>query len=241
MPTRENEVESSEGSALDTLLPVLKDIPEDEILEPSMPVKDYLEEAHVFYLLAVEDEEDFRFVRFDWALVESLPERTRALNIAQSLWLADRVAEKEVVSKWKHAAGGAREFRDDLAADLAFAYRKDHDLKARASRVARSTTQSGLVQDLNNLAVLGRTYAQPLEAVDFDMSRLDRAAELSGTLSSLIAEKDGRRDKDPPKEIRDRAYTYLKWAVDEVLECGKHVFRKDPDRKRLYASGYWRG
>lgn len=36
------------------------------------------------------------------------------------------------------------------------------------------------------------------------------------------------------KIIRDKAYTFLKEAYDEVRACGKYVFADDPDRlKRI--------
>ena len=39
--------------------------------------------------------------------------------------------------------------------------------------------------------------------------------------------------------IRDKAYTLLKWAVDEIRECGRFVFWRTPERLKGYSSPYW--
>ena len=40
--------------------------------------------------------------------------------------------------------------------------------------------------------------------------------------------------------IRDKAYTYMKQAVDEIRECGKFVFWRNPDRLKGYVSDFWK-
>lgn len=35
--------------------------------------------------------------------------------------------------------------------------------------------------------------------------------------------------------VRDKAFTYLKQAVDQIRECGKFVFWRNPDRLKGYA------
>jgi len=40
--------------------------------------------------------------------------------------------------------------------------------------------------------------------------------------------------------IRDQAFTYLKLAVDEIRECGKFAFWRNPDRLKGYISKYWK-
>lgn len=40
--------------------------------------------------------------------------------------------------------------------------------------------------------------------------------------------------------MRDRAYIYLKEAVDQICEYGKYVFWEDEDRLEKYASEYYR-
>ena len=40
--------------------------------------------------------------------------------------------------------------------------------------------------------------------------------------------------------MRDKAYTHLKQAVDEVRECGQYVFWRNEARLKGYSSRYFR-
>lgn len=40
-------------------------------------------------------------------------------------------------------------------------------------------------------------------------------------------------------QIRENAYTYLKQAIDEIRECGKFVFWRNPERMKGYVSEHW--
>jgi len=65
---------------------------------------------------------------------------------------------------------------------------------------------------------------------------------MSNSLLSLLGEVNGiRKDADnPEKELRDRAYTYLKQAVDEIRDYGKYAFWKEEKKVKLYSSNYSR-
>ncbi len=82
-----------------------------------------------------------------------------------------------------------------------------------------------MIQDLNNLSVLGRDYAGPLSAINFDVVILDEAAAPVGEMSDLLgAATNERADSAGAKKIRDQAHTHLKEAVDEVRDFGQYVF-----------------
>jgi hypothetical protein len=98
-----------------------------------------------------------------------------------------------------------------------------------------------LVEDLNDLAVIGRENLAPLLAVGFDPKKLDEAASKSKELGSLRADASVDKAADQEKKlVRDQAYTHLKEAVDAIRQCGQFVFWKDEDRARGYASDYLR-
>ena len=98
-----------------------------------------------------------------------------------------------------------------------------------------------MVQDLNDLSVLGKANPDLLTEVNFDLTLLDTAADLSDRMGDLLGATNGERKKDSEAMIiRDQAYTYLKQAVDEIRECGKFVFWRNPDRLKGYISDYWK-
>jgi hypothetical protein len=40
------------------------------------------------------------------------------------------------------------------------------------------------------------------------------------------------------REMREKVYTFMKQAVDEIRESGQYVFWREEDRKKGYVSAY---
>ena len=109
------------------------------------------------------------------------------------------------------------------------------------TRIREGGSSADMVQDLNDIAVLGRENTGPLTAIGFDLTQLDLAADRADKLADLLAEANGdKADPNESKIIRDKAYTHMKALVDEIREAGKYVFRKDKNRLKGYSSEYWR-
>ncbi len=87
----------------------------------------------------------------------------------------------------------------------------------------------------------GKANIAELEKAKYDLGNFDVAAQQSDTLAELLAKANGATlDNSKAKEIRDRAYTHLKEAIDELRATGKYAFRKDPERYKGYISRYKR-
>lgn len=113
------------------------------------------------------------------------------------------------------------------------------DVKAKVQKIAEGSGHADMLQDLHDASVLGEKYPEPLQAVGFDMSLLTKAAQMSDELANLLAKANGARMSDNKlKILRDKAYTYLKQAVDEVKHHGQFVFWRSPDRLKGYKSSY---
>ena len=98
-----------------------------------------------------------------------------------------------------------------------------------------------MIQDLSDLAALGEAGAAELKAMRFDKPRLAQASVLADDMAVLLARAKGETADDSyTKLMRDRAYTHLKAAVDEVRVTGRYVFRNDKERRKAYASDYRR-
>jgi hypothetical protein len=86
---------------------------------------------------------------------------------------------------------------------------------------------------------LGMSNAVLLEATNFDMSLLDKAAELSDTLPGLLAIANGEKaDDSAVKKIRDQAYTYQLRRVNKVRHYGRFVFKDNKLRRVGYYKHY---
>ena len=96
-----------------------------------------------------------------------------------------------------------------------------------------------MIQDLANLASVGKANIKLLQATNFDVTLLDKAEELSDTPPEILAAANGDKAEDSvTKKIRDQAYTYLKIRVDEVRRYGKFVFRNNKERLVGYLQHY---
>lgn len=226
----------------DTKLAVLEALPQEAVKSPTIPVDIFMQEAENLFVWAEEDKETLVAKGLDWQMYgEDLPTRTGACRYAQALWMKERYSQEEAAKAWREESPKAYEFRNDLLADLRFAFRKRPDLIARVRAIADGEGDADMIQDLMDISVLGKANAKELEKAKYDLSNFDIAAQKSDSLAELLAKANGATlDNSKAKEIRDRAYTHLKEAIDDLRDTGKYAFRKDPERYKGYISRYKR-
>lgn len=215
-------------------------IPNDEVKEPSLPVDVALQEAEDLHYWSSDDAEALKNVGIKMAMIKDLPVRAGACREAQSIWNKDYRSQKEAQKQWKVQSLLAYVLRDELIHTMRFVYRKNDALLGRVKAVAEGGSHADMIQDLNDLAVLGRENTEALAAISYDLTKLDQAASLADEMADLLAEANGdKAEQNGSKIIRDRAFTYMKELVDEIRECGKFLFWKDPSRYKGYISSYW--
>ncbi|WP_025665358.1 hypothetical protein [Aquimarina megaterium] len=226
----------------DTKLVVLEALPQEAVKSPTIPVDVFMQEAENLFVWAEEDKETLVAKGLDWQMyAEDLPTRTGACRYAQAVWMKERYSQEEAAKAWREESPKAYEFRNDLLADLRFAFRKRMDLLARVRAIADGEGDADMIQDLMDISVLGKANIAELEKAKYDLSNFDIAAQQSDALAELLAKANGATlDNSKAKEIRDRAYTHLKEAIDELRATGKYAFRKDPERYKGYVSRYKR-
>jgi hypothetical protein len=218
----------------------IKAIREDQVKTPNnIPVDVYIQEANNLYQWCRNDKEILTALGLNWELVTDLPARIGALMEAESRWNEQRFSGKEAVKKWQEESPIAYDLRDDILQCFRYAFRKDDELLRKLARFPRSKAHADMIQDLNNLAGIGKANPMLLEKINFDMTLLDRADKTSKRIAGILAAANCERGEGSDgKNIRDRAYTHLKEAVDEIYECGQFAFRKDEERRRGYRSNY---
>jgi hypothetical protein len=71
------------------------------------------------------------------------------------------------------------------------------------------------------------------------MDRLEVAATTSAEMAELLSLASSERATDNEERvIRDKAFTLLKEAVDQIRTCGQYVFWRDAQRFKGYVSTY---
>jgi hypothetical protein len=177
----------------------------------------------------------------DWDIVTSIPLRVGALREANSRWENRRFDHGALGRTWKKESDNGYDFRDFLLREFRYAYDQDPTLLSKVSRIADGNGHADMIQDLNDLAVLGREYTEPLRATRFDLAHLDRAAHLSDILGSMQAEAQVNREQNSDAlVIRNQSYTYLKQAIDAVRKLGQLVFFENEERLQGYFSQYYK-
>ncbi len=96
-----------------------------------------------------------------------------------------------------------------------------------------------MIQDVNDLSVLGKEHTTLLQTIGFDLTLLDTAAVKADEMAELLSQATAdRADNSAARIIRDKAYTLLKRAVDEVRTVGQYIFWRDETRLKGYVSRY---
>ena len=216
-------------------------IPDKDVTEPAMPVDVYLQESENLAKWSIMDLAPLAAVGITQVMINDLPVRAGALREAQSVWFKDRNSQLEAQREWGIQAPLAFEQRDELVHTFRYAFRNDDALMARVAEIADGSTNSDMIQDLNDLSVLGKNNVAPLQAIGFDLNKLNVAAETSNAMAELLAAANGDKSlQSETKMIRDKAFFYLKQRVDEIRAAGKYVFWKNEKRLKGYSSEYLR-
>lgn len=231
----------SNSNDLQTKLDVLQAIPNDDVLTPTIPVDVFLQEAENLYHWCLTDKAELTTVGVSEAQINDLPVRAGALREAQSLWFKQRYSQEEAQREWGEKSPFGYDLRDELLHVFRYAYRDDSSILNRVTSAAEGSGHADMIQDLNDMAVLGRENAEALTAIGFDLTKLDTAATMADELADLLATANGDKEEhSEAKMIRDKAYTHLKELVDDVRLAGKYLFWKNPQRLKGYSSRYWK-
>lgn len=153
--------------------------------------------------------------------------------------MKDRYSQEEAQQEWKIQSPEAFDLRDELLHIFYFAFRKDEVLLNRVRAIAEGDSNADMIQDLNDLSVLGKANIDAVKAVGAKPALLDQAATKADEMANLLAAANGdRAEQSETKTIRDKAYTHLKQLIDEVREAGRFLFWRNPDRYKGYTSKY---
>lgn len=224
-----------------TKLEAIEALTSDEVKQPNIPVDRFLQEGENLYHWCKQDKDALVAAGLNWALAEDLPVCLGALREAQSRWNAERHSQEEAGIEWAAKAPGSYDLRDSMVHTFRYAFRDKDDLLGRISVIADGDGHADMIQDLNDLAVLGRENINKLETIHYDSTVLDTAATLADELAALLAVVNGdRQEHSETKTLRDKAYTLCRNSIDEIRACGKYVFWRQPDRLKGYASEYYR-
>ena len=211
----------------------------EDMKQCDIPFGIYLHECENLHTRVSVDLPQLTAVGMDPTLLTDLLAYTGAARTAQSNWEELNTVRDEAKEAWKAAWPAFIEFRDDLIDNMDFAYRNDEALLKKLAIIKEGDSHADAVQDMANLSVLGKANLEPLVAINYDVTLVDKAAEEADKMGGLLGAVNGHMYVDDEiKVIRDKSYTLLKGVVDEIRKYGRFVFRKNPDHAKSYSSKY---
>jgi len=212
---------------------------DEETKAITVPVNDFLQESENLYQWCLPDKDQLTNKGLDETLISSLPTRTAICREAQAKWVAEQKAIKDAKKIWQEKWPIAEKLLDQLIADCRYAFRKNPNLTKSVTKIASGKTNAEMIQALSDIAELGSKNIELLTATNFDATKLETAKNSSSELASILAQVNQETNtKKPALIFRDKSYTYLQIAVDEIRNCGKYVFREDENRVKGYFSEY---
>jgi hypothetical protein len=229
----------SETISMMSVLEAVNSLPSDQVKIPNQPVDIYIQEAENLLQWSLPDKEMLLAKGLDPFLFDAMPFSLSICRDAQAKWAAEQKLKSDATKAWQEQAPIGYALRDQLLADFRYAFRKDKELLKSVALIAEGTGNADMIQDLADLAALGKLNPIPLAAINFNIQQIDTATSLSSTLSGLLATSNG--DKKTENAIflfRNKAFTYLKNIVDEIRDCGKYAFRNIKLRRKGYKSDY---
>lgn len=219
----------------------IKAVPEEAIVYCDMPYQVYINEAEGLHTRASLDIALLDKYNLTLDDLNRLLVCTGALRTAQSNWEAKRSAKKKAGDLWNLEAPELFRFRDEMADHMEFALRDNPTALEIVKKIKEGTSRSDAIQDLADLAVLGKDNIKALTAIKYEIGLLDKASEKADYFAGLLGDINGRMYfEDDIKLVRDKAYTLCKEIVNKIRSYGKFVFRNNPVKQKAYASKYSR-
>jgi hypothetical protein len=228
----------SDQQDFEALLPKLNALDKKSIRKQDMPIDQAVKEGEIMAAAATADTPALTAVGADPAKIAELVTATGALRYSQAVYTAAIGELKDASKQWASEEPAGFELRDELLAAAAFALRNVPDAMKAVKRIREGSGGADMIQDLSALAELCKKYPTQLSAIKFDTTKIDAAVDKAGSLGKLYAKAFVEKGTTVAKDQRDRAFTYMRMCMAEVLAAAEYAFRKDPARLSYYHSAY---
>lgn len=209
--------------------------------KPNQPIAGFVQEADNLYNWCLSDLDELSTVGISKEMIDELTVRNKTCREAEAVWKANYAQPTEAQILWKTECVAAKQLRKELLATMRYAFHDRQDLLHVLASFSRGNSYTVLIQNLNDIAHLGKQHIGLLEQIAFDSSLLDLSASKSKELAELWAESKVDADNHYPFKVeRNKAFWHLHELVSQIRAAGKFVFRNNPNRLKGYTSSHWK-
>lgn len=209
--------------------------------KPNQPIGLFLQEASNLYQWCLNDAEQLMSVGISMDRINELPIKINACKEAEAIWYSVRNTPQETQKQWRLLAPQAIKLRAELLKTMRFAFRKQPDLLRTLSAITKGSSYAAIIQDLNDIAFLGKRNKKLLVNIGFDINELDTVAAKAKEIASLWANARANQGKGYELKIeRNKSFWQLHQLLTEIRLAGRFVFRNNKSRYIGYTSTYWK-
>lgn len=219
-------------------LPLLLAIPDNLIVKPRVSIRTIVMEAENLVYRANQDRHLLAAANFDITLIDDLPVRAAALREAEAIWNEKRITTDDTWKELNKQISVAKELLKKIKKSMQYAFGDRPDLLKTLQSIHKNSRREMIIQNLNDLSILGNQNEDLLKAINFKTDLLVQATKLAPVIAQLLASAKGNKTLIHTRNIRDRAYTHLKMAMAQIRHCGRYVFAQDKERLRGYICQY---
>lgn len=226
-------------AAYNELLPKLLSIPDSQTVYCPIPTEEAVADAEKVGVLIKQDDEVLRKTGINQEYLDSYPKRLSAFVWSAAVIQQIKNTECTAAKEWEQRKPEGVEVRRILLRTFQYAFRNDPDLLISVKKIIEGRGNRDFLLDLVSCSKLGKANIEQLKNVNADLSLLDRADSLYPELSDIFARMIIDPEKHKKNEsIYNKAWTYLKEAIDEIYAAGRYAFDETNDRHQLYYSDY---
>ncbi len=213
---------------------------EDELIRSlDMSEEEALEEAYTLNEAVSEDAELLRSRGCPEIFINTLLSRIKLFGYITTYILLKIDDDASIQEMWMSEKRKGYALRRTLVGAFEVAYRNEKRRLAQIDSIKEGRGDADMIVDLLSYAEMGNAYPEALAKIFFDMAQLEEARTLSNTLSTLLAKCNIAPDEEKElRELRNRAYTWLKEAMDEIRTFGLWIHADNPEKRERYVSAF---
>jgi hypothetical protein len=210
----------------------------DTVKSPHVPIDFYLNDAETLFEWAIDDKGELLEAGLDLIYIKDLPNRIGALRQAQALWYKASGIKEVALMAWKIEEPLAYEMLREALSVFRFVFRNIPDKLQQVLYIILRFGENDFVSDFSTLVKLGRENIFLIKKYEINLSILNSLNNKAQTFEALLEEANGANQEDSQALImRNKAFTHLKHAVDEIKAYGRFIFKDDETRLKGYLTG----
>jgi len=210
--------------------PVVSKIEEKDFLSINFPYRYYLQEVVNVYVRIEKYRKGLEAAGMKFGELDTIPTISGASRLKHSTSIMLKFPRAESRIKWEAKREEGEYLLYDLLCTFDLVFHDYPDLQGMVSTIRQGSSNADFIQDLMDASILGRENSSYLEAINYDMANIDRAAILSKELSLLLAEAIADNSTSPEMRIeREQCFTYMKKTIDTGMRLARYYFRNDKD------------